>query len=530
MGCVLWRLIWVYTVCPCPFYRLRSVASDLGLHCLPMSLSWVAFCGVWSWSTLFTNVPFMGCILWRLIWVYTVWPCPFYGLRSVASDLGLHCLPMFRLWLRSVASDLGLQCLPMSLLWAAFCGVWSGSTLFAHVPFMGCVLWRLIWVYTVCQFLFYGLHSVASDLGLHCLPMSLLWVASCGVISGSTLFAHIPFMGCILWRLIWIYTVCPCPFYGLRSAASYLGLHCLPMSLLWVAFCGVWSGSTLFAHVPFMGCVLWRLIWVYTVCPCPFYGLHSVRSDLGLHCLPMSLLWVAFCGVWSGSTLFANVPFMGCILWRLIWVYTVCPCPFYGLHSVASDLGLHCLPMSLLWVAFCGVISGSTLFAHVPFMGRILWRLIWVYTVCPCPFYGFRSVASDLGLHCLPMSLLRVAFCGVWSGSTLFAHVPFMGCILWRLIWVYTFCPCPFMGCVLWRLIWIYTVCPCPFYGLRSVASDLGLHCLAMSFLWDARLIWIMGIGIIFRGIDFVKIICLFPEKGTWKERIRYPLGASVIP
>ena len=25
----------------------------------------------------------------------------------------------------------------------------------------------------------------------------------------------------------------------------------------------------------------------------------------------------------------------------------------------------------------------------------------------------------------------------------------------------------------------------------RSVASDLDLHCLPMSFLWDARLIWV---------------------------------------
>ena len=34
---------------------------------------------------------------------------------------------------------------------------------------------------------------------------------------------------------------------------------------------------------------------------------------------------------------------------RLIWVYTVCQYPFYG--TAASDLGLHCLPISLLWAA-----------------------------------------------------------------------------------------------------------------------------------------------------------------------------------
>ena len=54
---------------------LRSLQSDLGLHCLPLSHQMPSF---------------------------------------VASDLGLHCLPMSHQMPSFVASDLGLHCLPMS--------------------------------------------------------------------------------------------------------------------------------------------------------------------------------------------------------------------------------------------------------------------------------------------------------------------------------------------------------------------------------------------------------------------------------
>ena len=30
-----------------------------------------------------------------------------------------------------------------------------------------------------------------------------------------------------------------------------------------------------------------------------------------------------------------------------------------------------------------------------------------------------------------------------------------------------------------------------PYQTPRSVTSDMGLHCLSMSLLWDARLIWV---------------------------------------
>ena len=54
--------------------------------------------------------------------------------------------------------------------------------------------------------------------------------------------------------------------------------------------------------------------------------------------------WSEGC-IWSGSALFAFVP--KCLR-HLIWVCTACPCPKI---SAASDLGLHCLPMSKKWDA-----------------------------------------------------------------------------------------------------------------------------------------------------------------------------------
>ena len=141
----------------------------------------------------------------------------------------------------------------------------------------------------------------------------------------------------------------------------------------------------------------------------------------GKQCRPWSN--AAFCGVWSGSTLFAHI-------------YTDC---LLRSRSVASDLGLHCLRISTQIVcsdlAFCGVWSGSTLFAHICpsclLRSRVLRRLIWGYTVCAHLHRLFaqisRFVASGLGLHFLRISVQVVcsdlAFCGVWSGSTLFAEI-----------------------------------------------------------------------------------------------------------
>ena len=38
----------------------------------------------------------------------------------------------------------------------------------------------------------------------------------------------------------------------------------------------------------------------------------------------------------------------------------------------------------------------------------------------------------------------------------------------------------------------------------QNAASDLGLHCLRVSLLWDARLKWVSGMGLSRRNCDFV--------------------------
>ena len=40
-------------------------------------------------------------------------------------------------------------------------------------------------------------------------------------------------------------------------------------------------------------------------------------------------------------------------------------------------------------------------------------------------------------------------------------------------------------------LVFIITMCENPDQTSLSVASDLSLHCLPMSLLWDARLKWV---------------------------------------
>ena len=193
------------------------------------------------------------------------------------------------------------------------------------------------------------------------------------------------------------------------------------MFLLW---------STLFANVLFM---------VYTICQCPFYGLHY---------LPMSLLWL---------TLFANVPFM---------VFTICQCPFCGLHY---------LPMSLL---------RFTLFANVPFM---------VYTICQCPFYG---------LHYLPMFLL-------WT--TLFAKVHFVGCSTYLFIMNIFVCTVELQSLEhLWHHENIYNFAPPlpplkPHFYIVKLALT-GVYIIFFSYFCSKHRLWVPTIYVLSRNMKNIRI------------------------
>ena len=44
-----------------------------------------------------------------------------------------------------------------------------------------------------------------------------------------------------------------------------------------------------------------------------------------------------------------------------------------------------------------------------------------------------------------------------------------------------------------------------------SAASDLGLHCLPMFLLWDARLKW---------GVYYMFTVCIWPESFCSKEHL----------
>ena len=390
---ILQRMIWVYTVCSgqfVPFCSIwsgstlfaqaslsHSVVYDLGLHCLLRPVCPILRHMIWVYTVCSDqSVPF--CSIWP---GYTV--CS--GLsHSVVYDLGLHCLlrpicPILQhmIWVYTVCSD---QSVP-------FCSVWSGSTLFAQASLS---------------------HSAAYDLGLHCLLRPVC-----------------P----ILWHMIWVYTVC--------SGQS-------------VPFCGVWSGSTLFAQASLsnsaaydlgLHCLLrpvcpiqQHMIWVYTVCSdvCPIMRcmiwVYTVCSDQS----------VSFCGIWSGSTLFAQTSLF---------------------HSGAYDLGLHCLLRPV-----CPILQ------HMIWVYTILWHTIWVYTVC-----------SDQS----------VPFCGVWSQSTLFAQTSLSHFVAYDLgLYCLPRPVCP----ILLPMIWVYTVCSdqsVPFCCLlsgstlfaqtslsHSAAYYLGLNCL----------------------------------------------------
>ena len=92
-------------------------------------------------------------------------------------------------------------------------------------------------------------------------------------------------------------------------------------------------------------------------------------------------------------------------------------------RSAVSDLGLHCLPMSHFWDARHKWVNTSKLCLHNPFMpsklfyhnyldGSISNRRLVTLDFLLLPYfikqvlYLMQTVASDLGLHCLPMSFL----------------------------------------------------------------------------------------------------------------------------
>ena len=240
--------------------------------------------------------------------------------HSQQSDKGLHCFPFSAVWSGSTRFVI-LSLIRVYAIWDSFLAVLSRSLLFA-------ILSSLIRVYTVCHYKFeqsLHCHSQQSDLGLHCLPLSVWTESTLFVILSS--FIKVKVDTVILRNsLIRVQTICN----SQQSIMVYIichyqqsdqnqGPYChsqeqSDQGLQYFPFSVVWSGSTQFA-------ILSSLIRVYTVW-------HSQQSDLGLHCL-------LFSAVWSTFTLFT-------ILSSLIRVYIVC-------HSQQSDQRLHCFPFSTVW-------------------------------------------------------------------------------------------------------------------------------------------------------------------------------------
>ena len=61
----------------------------------------------------------------------------------------------------------------------------------------------------------------------------------------------------------------------------------------------------------------------------------------------------------------------------------------------------------------------------------------------------------------------------------------------------------------------------------RSAASDLGLYCLLMSLLWDARLKWVQWLH-----LQWLTHFSLGPKRGKWpivQTQIRFFSGAPLF-
>ena len=124
------------------------------------------------------------------------------------------------------------------------------------------------------------------------------------------------------------------------------------MGLKWSEFCSrslfLLESLCVFLNVylfPLTHCILKRLphtaYWksLFSIVGMLGYEIEIFQEKNGWTFCKQWRPWsdAAFCGVWSGSALFANYTFTGLqttmgyrILRRLIWVCTVCQLPFYG--------------------------------------------------------------------------------------------------------------------------------------------------------------------------------------------------------
>ena len=82
---------------------------------------------------------------------------------------------------------------------------------------------------------------------------------------------------------------------------------------------------------------------------------------------------------------------------------------------MASDLGLHCLPVSLLWDArhkWVKWVNSNCFVLNTEEMKSKIVKNSELNAKSVNPDQTPRSVASDLGLYCLPVSL-------VWDARTI---------------------------------------------------------------------------------------------------------------
>ena len=108
------------------------------------------------------------------------------------------------------------------------------------------------------------LYSVVFDLGIHCFAKSILWKVRSHEMQG-------------------INDKCIYPLYTGRH------FHCYMLDKSICYFGGDGGGGVYF--VAFIGFFLWKILLANNVGPDQMP--HYVASDLGLHCLPKTLLWVS---------------------------------------------------------------------------------------------------------------------------------------------------------------------------------------------------------------------------------------------
>ena len=119
----------------------------------------------------------------------------------------------------------------------------------------------------------------------------------------------------------------------------------------------------------------------------------------------------AFCGIWSLSTLFAQAYCIYPKYLHTLSPYLTCPKIWMSI-LLCIDVHENCypfMPSGFFYLNSLGQSISSK---------RGVWLLFIITTV-------YRN-SCTLCKQCRPWS--DVVFCGIWSGSTLFANVPFKGC------------------------------------------------------------------------------------------------------